>query len=254
MFINLRISRRILSLGGIFFLLVAGILTKNWITASSSPVTKPIEHIETDQKVMALTINVDWGEELIPAILDALNKGNARATFFVTGRWAKKNPELLKTMAERGHQIENHGYSHPHPDQISVGANKEEIKKTESIIEGILGQKTRFYAPPYGEKGISWLRAAHELGYQTILWTLDTVDWRSDSTTAIIVQRIVNPAIRFGIKPNKRGAIVLMHPKVNTVKALPSILNQLAQEGYNFQTLAELITLDQSGDTTPHSK
>ncbi|OLN27004.1 polysaccharide deacetylase family protein [Desulfosporosinus metallidurans] len=250
MFINFKISRRMLSLGGIFFLLLAGFVTKNWIMVSNSPVTKPIEQIKTDQKVMALTINVDWGEEFIPAILDALDKGNARVTFFVTGRWAKKNPELLKTMAKRGHQIENHGYSHPHPDQISVGANQEEIKKTERIIEGILGQKTRFYAPPYGEKGISGLRAADELGYQTILWTLDTVDWRSDSTTEIIIKRIVNPAIRFGIKPDKKGAIVLMHPKVNTVKALPIILDQLAREGYVFQTLAELITFDQIGDTT----
>lgn len=250
MFINVKISRRMLSLGGIFFLLLAGFVTRNWITVSNSPVTKPIEQIKTDQKVMALTINVDWGEEFIPAILDALDKGNARATFFITGRWAKKNPELLKTMAKRGHQIENHGYSHPHPDQISVGANEEEIKKTERIVEGILGQKTRLYAPPYGEKGISGLRAADELGYQTILWTLDTVDWRSDSTTEVIVKRIVNPAIRFGIKPDKKGAIVLMHPKANTVKALPLILDQLAREGYVFQTLAELITFDQIGNTT----
>lgn len=254
MFINLKISRRMFSLGGIFFLLLAGFVTRNWIMVmvSNSPVSKPIEQIKTDQKVMALTINVDWGEEFIPAILDALDKGNARATFFVTGRWAKKHPELLKTIAKRGHQIENHGYSHPHPDQISIGANRDEIKKTESIIEGIIGLKTRFYAPPYGERGASGLRAADELGYRTVLWTLDTVDWRSDSTTDIIIRRIVNPAIRFGKKPEKKGAIVLMHPKANTVKALPNIINQLAQEGYVFQTLAELITFDQSGDTTSY--
>ena len=250
MFINLRISRRVLSLGGIFLLLLAGIAARNWIMACKAPVSKPIEQIKTDQKVMALTINVDWGEEYIPAILDTLDKGKARVTFFVTGRWAKKNPELLKIMADRGHQIENHGYSHPHPDQLSVGANQEEIKKTESIIEGIIGRKTHFYAPPYGEKGTSGLRAADQLGYQTILWTLDTVDWRVDSTPEIIAKRILNPAIRFGIKPNKFGALVLMHPKANTVKALPVILDQLAREGFIFQTLDGLITFDQIGDTT----
>jgi peptidoglycan/xylan/chitin deacetylase (PgdA/CDA1 family) len=250
MFINLRISRRVLSLGGIFLLLLAGIAAENWIIASKASVSKPIEQINTDQKVMALTINVDWGEEYIPAILDTLDKSKAHVTFFVTGRWAKTNPELLKIMASRGHQIENHGYSHPHPDQLSIGANQEEIKKTESIIEGIIGHKTHFYAPPYGEKGVSGLRAADQLGYQTILWTLDTVDWRRDSTPEIIAQRILNPVIRFGIKTNKSGAIVLMHPKENTVKALPVILQQLAQEGFVFSTLDELITLDQFGDTT----
>ncbi len=250
MFINLKISRRILSFGGIFFLLLTGIIAGRWITTSNTPVTKPIEQVETNQKIMALTINVDWGEEYIPAILDQLDKGKAPVTFFVTGRWAKKNPDLLKEIHSRGHQIENHGYSHPHPDQLSVGANREEIKKTEGIIEEIIAKKTHLYAPPYGERGVSGLRAAHELGYKTILWTLDTVDWRPDSTPEIIAKRIINPAIRFGVKPNKSGAIVLMHPKANTVKALPVILEQLSSEGYIFQTLDELITNDQSGDTT----
>lgn len=250
MFINLKISRRILSFGGIFFLLIVGIVAGRWVVASNTPVPKPIDQIKTDQRLMALTINVDWGEEFIPAILDELEKNKAQVTFFVTGRWAKKNPDLLKEIYNRGHQIENHGYSHPHPDQLSVGSNQEEIKKTESIIEGIIGKKTHLYAPPYGEKGASGLRAAHDLDYKTILWTLDTVDWRPDSTPEIIANRIVNPAIRFGIKPNKSGAIVLMHPKANTVKALPVILQQLAKEGYIFQTLDELITYDQSGDTT----
>jgi peptidoglycan/xylan/chitin deacetylase (PgdA/CDA1 family) len=223
---------------------------ENWIMACQASVSKPIEQIKTDQKVMALTINVDWGEEYIPAILDTLDKAKAHVTFFVTGRWAKTHPELLKIMASRGHQIENHGYSHPHPDQLSIGANQEEIKKTESIIEGIIGRKTHFYAPPYGEKGVSGLRAADELGYQTILWTLDTVDWRPDSSPEIIAQRILNPVTRFGIKPNKSGAIILMHPKENTVKALPVILQQLDREGFVFLTLDELISLDRFGDTT----
>jgi len=251
MFINLKISRRILSFGGIFFLLFAGVVAQRWVTTSSNtPVSKPIEQVKTDQKIMGLTINVDWGEEYIQPILDELAKSKASVTFFVTGRWAKKNPDLLKEMVSKGHQIENHGYSHPHPDQLSVGANQEEIKKTESIIEGIIAKKTHLYAPPYGEKGASGLRAADELGYKTILWTLDTVDWRPDSTPEIITKRIVNPAIRFGIKPNKSGAIVLMHPKANTVKALPVILEQLTGEGYIFHTLDELITYEQSGDTT----
>lgn len=247
MFISIKISRRIQALVGIFCLLLLGIIIEHGINTSNVSVAKPIERIETDQLVIALTINVDWGEEFIPAMLDVLDQGKARATFFVTGRWAKKNPELLKLVADRGHQIENHGYSHPHPDQLSIGANQEEIKKTESIIEGIIGKKTHLYAPPYGEKGASGLRAADLLGYQTILWTLDTIDWRADSTPEMIAKRILNPSKQFGVKPDKSdksGAIVLMHPKANTVKALPIILDQLASDGYSFHTLDELITFD----------
>lgn len=250
MFINLRISRRILSFGGIFFLLLVGIVAEHWIIASDVSVSKPIEQVKTEQLVMALTINVDWGEEYIPPMLDVLEQRDVHVTFFVTGRWAKKNPELLKIISSRGHQIENHGYSHPHPDQLSNEANQVEIQKTESIIEGIIDKKTHLYAPPYGEKGASGLKAADALGYQTILWTLDTVDWRADSTPEIIVKRIVNPAIQYGIKPNKSGAIVLMHPKANTVKALPVIIDQLVQDGFSFQTLDGLITSEHIGNTT----
>ena len=251
MFINLKISRRKLSLGGIFLLLLIVVFFLHWRMAPHAPaIAKPTEQINTDQKIMALTINVDWGEEYIPGILDALDQGKAKATFFVTGRWASKHPELLNEIAARGHEIENHGYSHPHPDRLSVGANQEEIKKTETIIQKITGRKTHFYAPPYGEKGASGLQAAELLGYRTILWTLDTVDWRPESTPELITQRIVNPAVRFGIKPNKNGAIILMHPRANTVKALPGILSQLNREGFTFPTLDALITFDQIGNTT----
>lgn len=250
MYVYLKISHRALKILGLTFILFLGLLFEQKIAAVISSVPEPIEQIKTTEKVMALTINVDWGEEYLPGILDVLDKKQAKATFFVTGRWAKKNPELVQEIARRGHEIENHGYSHPHPDRISVAANEEEIRKTETIVQGIIGQKTKFYAPPYGERGTSGLKAAENLGYRTILWTLDTVDWRPDSTPDVIAKRILNPATRFGIKPTKEGAIVLMHPKENTLKALPNILEQLTREGYRLVTLSELITLERVGNTT----
>lgn len=250
MYLYFKLSRRALKILGLTFVVFLGFLIEQKIVPSSASVAEPIEQIKTEEKAIALTINVDWGEEYIPGILDTLDQGQAKATFFVTGRWANKNPELLKEILARGHEIENHGYSHPHPDRLSVAANEQEIVKTEKIIQGLTGRKTIYYAPPYGEKGASGVKAAHNLGYQTILWTLDTVDWRPESTPDIITQRILNPAVRFGIKPKKQGAIVLMHPKENTVKALPRILKGLNQEGFRMLTLSELITLKTVGNTT----
>ncbi|MHB1654571.1 MAG: polysaccharide deacetylase family protein [Desulfitobacteriaceae bacterium] len=241
-------SRYSIVVAGIL-LLAAGILSQRLMTALAI-VPPPLEQVKTEQRVIGLTVNVDWGEEYIPGILAGLEKHQAKATFFLTGRWAKKNPDLIRQIIEHGHQVENHGYSHPHPDRLSVGVNQEEIKKTESIIQGIIGRKTRYYAPPYGERGSSGLTAAYELGYRTVLWTLDTVDWRPESTPEVIAARILRPPVRFGIKPDKRGALVLMHPTENTVKALPIILAQLSKEGYKFLTLDELITLDKVGNTT----
>lgn len=236
--------------GGIVLLLIAGFLVERWVAVSAPQPAKPMERISTEKKIIALTINVDWGEEYIPGLLEVLATKQARATFFVTGRWAKNHPDMVKAIAEQGHQIENHGYSHPHPDRLSVEANREEIRKTESVIYGLTGYKTRFYAPPYGEKGASGLKAADSLGYTTVLWTLDTVDWRPESTPELISKRIMAPEARFGSKPDRRGAIVLMHPKENTLKALPVILDQMTKEGFSFLTINDLITFSLTGNTT----
>lgn len=245
-----KLSFKRLKILGLILVLAFGVLIEQKVVGIVANLPTPIEQVKTEKKVMALTINVDWGGEFLPGILDALDKYNAKATFFLTGRWAKNNPEMVKEIQARGHAIENHGYSHPHPDQISISANQEEILKTERIIQESTGTKTMYYAPPYGERRAPGLKAAENLGYKTILWTLDTVDWRPESTPEIITKRIVDPAVRFGIKPTREGAIVLMHPKENTVKALPNILSQLTNEGFQFITVNELITLEGVGDTT----
>ncbi|NLP43955.1 MAG: polysaccharide deacetylase family protein [Peptococcaceae bacterium] len=211
----------------------------------------PLEQVNTEERVIALTVNVDWGEEYIPQMLEIFEDFGAEVTFFVTGRWAEKNPELLKMMASKGHSIQNHGYYHSHPDKQSIDKNKEELLKTEKVIENLIGKKTTLYAPPYGERGKNGLLAAGELGYTTVLWTLDTIDWRADSTPELIVQRVVEPKIRNGIKPDRKGAIVLMHPKENTIIALPQMLSRLQQEGFRMVTVERLITFNLSGNTTP---
>jgi peptidoglycan/xylan/chitin deacetylase (PgdA/CDA1 family) len=221
------------------------------VGVSNQNLPVPIDQVQTDNKIIALTINVDWGESYIPEILDILDRYQAKATFFVTGKWAAKHPELIQQIAAKGHLLGNHSYSHPHPDNLTVVQNKEELSKTENIIKEVTGCKTIYYAPPYGEKGKNGLQAADELGYTTILWTLDTIDWKLESTPELITQRILDPKIRYGVKPEKKGAIVLMHPKKNTVKALPDILAGLKNEGFSFVTIEKLITTGLTGNTTP---
>lgn len=226
----------------IILVIIALFFGSKAISVNINSMQAPLERVNVAKNVIALTINVDWGEESIPAMLKVLEENEAKATFFVTGRWAAKNSLLVKEVASKGHEIENHGYSHPHPDKLSVEGNRQEIAKTEEIIKGIIGIKTKFYAPPYGEKGENVVRAASETGYTTVLWTLDTVDWQPASSVQLITERIINPKARFGIKPEKKGAIVLMHPKPNTVQALPIIISRLKQEGFSFVTMEELVS------------
>ncbi|MHB1419963.1 MAG: polysaccharide deacetylase family protein [Bacillota bacterium] len=194
---------------------------------------EPIYQGSVQNKAMALTFNVDWGEQFIPDILKALADSQVKATFFITGRWTEKNPELAKTIAEAGHEIGNHGYSHPHPDRLNKSENQEEIRRTEDALFKATGKKTILFASPYGEHEPHVVRAADEMGYKTIMWTIDTIDWQEDRTADVIADKVLTKA--------QNGAIVLMHPTVRTAAALPAILTGLKDQGYQMVTVTEII-------------
>lgn len=215
----------------IAFLLGAGILTAMPLNHEGNKL-EPISQGSAAEKKIALTCNIFWGEEYLPAMLKTLDDNNVKITFFVGGTWAKSNPALLKTIAEKGHEIANHSYNHPHPNALSKEKNQEQILKTEKIIEEITGIKTALYAPPYGEYNDTVLKAAQEINYPTIMWSIDTVDWKKPPAE-IIKTRVVKKA--------HNGAIVLMHPTEPTAKALPQIINELKSGGYTLSTVSDII-------------
>ncbi len=181
---------------------------------------------------ISLTFNVDWGEKYINSILKILKDKEIKATFFITGNWAQKNPELVKKIADKGHEIGNHGYKHLHP----VSLNKEQlislIKNNEKIIYDLTGQKTNLFAPPYGEVNQRISTIVSSIGYKTILWSADTIDWQRPSSN-LIVERAVNKV--------SDGGIILMHPTQPSVKALSDIINRLKNRGFKFVTVSQLI-------------
>ncbi|MEG6521713.1 polysaccharide deacetylase family protein [Desulfotomaculum sp. 1211_IL3151] len=195
-------------------------------------VIAPIYQGKENEKKIALACNVFWGEEYIPKMLDIFKDENISITFFAGGTWVEDFPELLKKMDAAGHEIGTHGYSHPHPDQLSKSGNLRDMQKAEKIIYDTIQKRPKLYAPPYGERGPAVLRAAEEQDYSFILWSIDTIDWQRPAPD-VIVKRVVSKA--------HNGAIVLMHPTDPTVKALPSIIKQLKSEGYEFVKVGELI-------------
>lgn len=204
------------------------------LTGPAQPVSQsqPIYQGSPRYKEMALTVNVFWGEEYIPQMLDILRRENVKATFFLGGTWVKKYPDLAASIARAGHEIGSHGYSHPHPDQLSKAGNLRDILKAEEVISGATRVKPKLYAPPYGERGTSVLLAAGEASYTTILWSVDTVDWQLPPPD-IVVRRVVSRA--------HNGAIVLMHPTAPTINALPEIIRQLKRDGYQLVTISSLL-------------
>ncbi len=193
---------------------------------------QPYYHGIRGRDQVSLTFNVDWGEDFIPGILKVLEKKEIKATFFITGNWAKKFPEFVQQIQESGHEIGNHGYSHLKPTQL----NKEQlislIKKNEDLIYEITGERTELFAPPFGDVDTGVSGIAAELGYKTIMWSADTIDWQRPSPS-VIVQRAVNKI--------EDGGIILMHPTEPSLQALSEIIDKIERRGFSFVTVSTLI-------------
>ena len=186
-----------------------------------------------DEKVIAFACNVDWGNEYIPEMLSIFEKEDIKITFFVTGKWAEKNEKLLKNIYSYKHEIGNHGYAHADYGKLNYDDNLREIKKCHEVLNNILNMECKYFAPPAGSFNDNTIKAAEELNYDIIMWSIDTIDWREDSTQDKIINRVLTQA--------ENSAIVLMHPTKETIKALPVIIQTLKEEGKNIVKVGQVI-------------
>lgn len=181
----------------------------------------------------ALLINVAWGEEHLPALLDALARAGARATFFFTGRWAARHPDLVRAVAAAGHEVASHGYSDALDlERAGEDAVLADFARAAATLAAVAGRPPRFVSTHRGVLTPAVRRAAARLGQRLVMWTVDTVDWR-DPPPARLVERV-----RRGAVP---GALVLAHPRAVTAAALPTLLQALAERGLTPVTLGALL-------------
>ncbi|KAA0965181.1 polysaccharide deacetylase family protein [Sporosarcina sp. ANT_H38] len=192
----------------------------------------PIYRGNPEKPMVALLINVAWGNEYIPGILKILDDSKVKATFFFDGSWVKKNPDLATSISLRGHEIGNHAYSHPDLKQRSRNETTEELKKTNDVIEATLKTKPKWFAPPSGSFNQETILVANELGMKTILWTVDTVDWKKPATSEM-VRRVIT-----GVE---NGSMVLMHPTKPVAEGLESMISSIKEKGYQLGTVSDLM-------------
>lgn len=221
---------------GAVILIAAIILFGHFAGSGKAPVVaEPIYQGADDKNLVAITVNVDWGEDVLPEMLSVLKEKDVKATFFITGRFAEKFPDLVKTIVADGHEIGSHGYSHPHHDQISTEDNLKDILMGESILQSLTGKKPLLFAPAYGEHGKTCLEAAEQNGNKVILWTADTIDWQNPPPDqATLVQRVTGDKLH-------NGTIILMHPKAHTVQALPQMIDAIREKGYTLSTVSYML-------------
>jgi len=184
----------------------------------------------------AFAVNVDWGEEFIPGMLDLFDEKGVKVTFFLTGRWTQEHPVLAREIVRRGHEVGNHAYSHKSPNAMSQAENQDEIQRTAATIKAATGVQTKLYAPPSGEMEVQVLAAAAAENHATILWSVDTIDWQKPSVEKM-QERVLTKA--------KAGSIILMHPTENTLAALPGIIDELQKRGITLGTVTATCRLEQ---------
>ena len=141
-----------------------------------------------NEKKASLMINVYWGTEFVEPMLEVLKQYDVKTTFFVGGYWASKNDELLNRIVNDGHELANHGYYHKDQSKLSLENNLEEISINHQLVKSITGVDMTLFAPPSGSFNNNVLTAAENLGYKTIMWSKDTIDWR-DKNESLIIQR-----------------------------------------------------------------
>ena len=181
---------------------------------------------------VSLMINVYWGSEYLDDMLSILKEKNVKTTFFIGGTWAVLNEEYLQKIYNDGHEIANHGYHHKDHDKLDEQGNLNEIQTTHTIIKELLGIDMTLFAPPSGAYDKLTVSCATQLGYKTIMWTRDTIDWR-DKDADLIYNRAVKNA--------HGGDLILMHPTEMTVKALPKIIDYFQSNSFNLTTVSETL-------------
>lgn len=202
------------------------------VTFSELPAA-PVYRGHPEKEMVSLLINVSWGEEHIPEILDTLNEHEVKATFFVEGNWAKNNAELVKMIDEQGHVIGNHGLNHPDMARLNEAEINHQIKRTNEILNAITEETPKWFAPPSGSFHDQVVEISHQLEMETVLWTVDTIDWKNPSES-VMVNRI-----------NERihpGATILMHPTPSIASGLDAIIETLKNQDYRIGTIEQLLS------------
>lgn len=193
---------------------------------------QPIYRGNPDKPMVSMMINVAWGDEYLPSMLETLRKENVHATFFFDGTWLSKNLEKAKEIGAEGHELSNHAYSHKNMSELSRAKAEEEIRKTQELLEKI-GVKNTLFAPPSGDYDQETVEIASSMKLRTILWTLDTVDWQKPRPEDVVAK------ISSKLEP---GAMILMHPTSSASRALPGMIKAAKKKGLALGTVSELIS------------
>ena len=221
----------------ITFFSLAVKLTGSAVVFSGGATKKlPIYSVERNDNKISISFDCAYGTEYTNLLLDILDEYDVKCTFFAVEFWVDKYQDFAKKIVERGHELQTHSSTHPNMSKLTREQIKQQLTTSKQKIESVTGAQVTLFRPPFGDYDNDVIDVATELGLYTIQWDVDSIDWK-DISAKEIVNRVVSKT--------KSGSIILCHNNgLHTAEALPYILSNLKQKGYEFVKISQLIYKD----------
>jgi peptidoglycan/xylan/chitin deacetylase (PgdA/CDA1 family) len=204
------------------------VTAQSYVPLSSVAIPTPtapsaVYRVQTTKKIVALTFDISWGEQIPGPVLDVLQAKHVdKATFFLSGPWTLQHSEIAKRIKELGYEIGSHGYDQKPYTKFDDTWIETQVRNAEEAISQVAGKKPNLIRAPNGDIDKRVLTKLHSMGYTVIQWRTDAMDWKKTSPGDII-----------RIQASDAGK--------QTVPALPAILDGLRKQGFSFVTVSELL-------------
>ncbi len=197
---------------------------------------------EAGSRRLALTFDDGPNDPHTLELLEVLSRHNVRATFFMLGRFVRERPEIARAVAEAGHAIGNHSYTHPNLIFCSQAQVRQQITDCATALQDLIGDTARLFRPPHGGRRPAALRIIRSMGYEPVMWSVSGWDWNAKSPEQI--ERTVRRQVR-------GGDVILLHDgghqrmgvdRSHSVQAAELIIRRYLDEGYTFVTVPEMMS------------
>ncbi|WP_280714525.1 polysaccharide deacetylase family protein [Kitasatospora sp. MAP5-34] len=197
--------------------------------APSHRISDPLFSLPSDDKLVALTIDDGPDPTHTPIVLSILKQHGIRATFFLVGENAAAHPGLVREIAQQGHHVANHTWTHPDLRQLPDAQVRDELERTSDVLQKATGKPPTWFRSPGGDWCKVALRTCSELGMRPMGWSVDPRDWSRPGTSKITTR------VLGAVRP---GSIVLNHDgggdRSQTIAAMRAYLPVLIEDGYQF--------------------
>jgi peptidoglycan/xylan/chitin deacetylase (PgdA/CDA1 family) len=204
------------------------------------------------QRKLAITFDDGPNPAITPKLLNLLARHNARATFFVIGKYVRDCPEILRETLAREHLIANHTQTHPNLFWQSAAGIRAELQQCQDAIGSALGSQTKWFRPPYGYRNPWVIRTASELGMKTVMWTLIPGDWKPWPLERLVARMkpIEDHTRQYPLEGIGSGDVLCLHDgghralnadRSLTLKALEYWLPRWRDAGLEFVTIEEAV-------------